>query len=681
MFHGVYLDFETRSRCDINRGTDLYASDPSTDILMMAYTRFPRHLSDPNVAETPVTIWKPGDPIPNFLRVMASDPDAFFFAHYARFDQAIWEFIAVERYGFPLVAPEKWYCSSAQARVNALPASLDGAARALDLAYKKDTKGQALIRKLCIPDKDGNFNTGTASDWRDFEDYCKADVATGCEILHNCRIMNQREYDDYQLNERINDRGIRVDADFAIYAQQYAEAEMADINKEITTLSGGAITKATQRKRIADAVEQLIPVDILKLLTVYKNGERKISLAKENRENVFARVEDQSRHYVTSEWYRLLQLYDGANNTSVAKYRKMLDLSDDECKVRGAFKYAGAATLRYTSSGLQLHNFTRSCLTTKAYKGLKRRMLHGRPVPGILKLLRKALRPTLIPDPGHVFIVSDWSSIENRKLPWLACDVDRINVFRRIDADPSLPDTYTLTAQQLRLPNRQAGKVVELAMGYGGGVGALTSMANMYGMSLESLGQSPEAIVNAWRANNRWASEFWTGLYKCASLAVKSRYTSHWEMVPFTDVGFMYTDKLVKGGALLCRLPSGTIITYAHPEYDRKAGLSALKPNWSPAAGDTVWPSNGLWHGLLAENVTQAECSALLRHALRLCADDGLDIVLHCHDEIVIQAPIDEADFHRDQLHSIMTDPGRYWPSMHSFPLNAETKIVERYGK
>lgn len=655
----MILDFETRSRCPIEYGVDKYASDASTDILCLAVV-----MEDDDRR----WVWTPADgALPADLRAVIDEAE-FIRAHNARFDQAIWEYVGVNEYGFPEIPVNKWYCTSAQARVNAMPASLDKATRALDSNFRKaKDEGMRLIKLLSIPNKDGTF-TENHGELIKMAAYCVKDTLATKDLFLNTRQLTAQEHADWLVSERINDRGIRIDLTLAQLAKDHAAEEAAEIGADLDKLTDGVITKPTQHIRIKKWVLERVGSEFEDLMVVYKDDNRKLSLDKSIRAEVLGRLDAGVLH-CPPEVHAVLECLEDGSNSSVAKFTKMLNMAQDDGRVRGAFMYAGASTLRYTSRGLQLHNFKRDCMTVADTEQTKQLMLAGNKLSGaVMDTLGRMLRPTLIPAEGNVFIVNDWSGIENRYLPWLAGDEDKLNRFRAHDTDPTTKDTYEKAAEDAGLEDRQVGKVIELSLGYGGATGAFSAMAKNYGVFLYE--QEVIRIVKAFRRKNAKIVQFWYDLKRAALKALRHPGK---KFVVNGKISYLFDSGLI-GGSLLCYLPCGTVLTYPQARVDKADEITALKANWTPGADDKEWPRYTLWHGLLAENVTQAGCASILRRAL--AAFDT--VVMHVHDELVLEVPENIAHDVASRLQKYMeTAP----PWAKGLPLKAVPTIVTRYGK
>lgn len=657
----MIIDFETRSRCPIEYGVDKYASDVSTDILCLAAV--------PSEAEDDRRwLWTPADgPLPADL-VDAIEDAEFIRAHNARFDQAIWEYVGVNEYGFPQVPINKWYCTSAQARVNAMPASLDKATRALDADFlKAKDEGMRLIKLLSIPNKDGAFNESQSA-LVEMAAYCVKDTLATKALFLNTRPLTPQEHADWLVSERINDRGIRIDRALAQLAKDHAAEEAAEIGRDLSYLTNNVVTKPTQHIRIKTWVLERVSPEFEEFMVVYKDGVRKHSLDKSIRAELLGRLDGEILHCPV-EVHAVLECLEDGSNSSVAKFTRMLDMAQEDGRVRGAFMYAGASTLRFTSRGLQLHNFKRDCMTVADTEDMRRMMVAGQKLKGaVMDTLGKMLRPALIPDDGHVFIVNDWSGIENRYLPWLAGDEEKLKRFRAHDADPTTKDSYELAAEDAGLDDRQIGKVIELSLGYGGAAGAFSAMAKNYGVFLQE--KEIIRIVKAFRRKNAKIVQFW---YDLKRAALKAMQHPDKTFPANSKISYRFDPKLI-GGSLLCYLPCGTVLTYPQARVDKPDEITALKANWTPAAGDDEWPRYTLWHGLLAENVTQAGCASILRHALA----EFDTVVMHVHDELVLEVPKNIAQDVSPQLQKYMETPPDWAKGL---PLKAVPSIVTRYGK
>jgi DNA polymerase len=350
----------------------------------------------------------------------------------------------------------------------------------------------------------------------------------------------------------------------------------------------------------------------------------------------------------------------------------MADTEDH--RVRGAFMFAGAGqTKRYSSKGMQVHNFSRNCFDPDEADQISEDMQEGFELDDTMLTLSKMLRPSIIPDTGKTFVVGDWSAIEGRFLPWLA---DSAGAETVLDVFRNDEDIYLHTAAAMRIDDRQIGKVATLALGYQGGVNAFASMGRNYGLYLPE--SQTKMIVDKWRKANQWAVKFWAQLEKAAVRALRN---------PDKDfiVGkltYRYVSNLI-GGTLLCILPNGEAIQYpearletTHNSYGSKTQVTYLKASITPAANAKEWPRGTLYGGLMAENATQAIAASLLKEKLRDLKNEP--VVMHVHDEIILEVLLKNADQYLAKLQKVMEQIPKWAEGL---PLKAEPEVMRRYGK
>jgi DNA polymerase len=648
----LWVDFETRSRCDLrSRGVYNYAQDASTDVLCMSYA----------FDDDDVRTWLPSEPFPQAVR----DHKGLVYAHNAAFERLIfWYVLQVE---FKL---EQFYCTAAQARANCAPGSLEDVGRFAGATMKKDHRGGQLIRLLSIPQSDGTFRED-AGLMQEMVDYCEQDVRAMRAIAQAQRPLSAEELADYHTNERINDRGVLLDRPLALAAVRYAQEELVEIQDIVAEVTKGEIKSVRSPKMKVWVLDRVGP-QALELATIYKDGEAKLSIDKNVRANLLTLAEENPDE-VPSEVAEVIQCADDLWASSVAKFERAAALADEEdFRVRGAFVFAGgSATGRASSFGLQVHNFPRKCAADPALvrqamvRGHQIVPAHGRRVTDVLKGM---LRPALMADKGKRLVVADWAAIEARVTPWASNSTFGAN---KLDIFAKGEDVYKHNAMatfhvgygDVNTDQRQIGKVQELACGFAGGVGAFASMGRIYGLLMSE--SDAKRMVDAWRRANKWAVPYWSGLEDTYMRAMRNKGRE------FKIGRVTY---LFDGLHLWYALPSGRVLCYPFARFDEEGNLTYAKASWKPAADAKEWPRARLWRGLACENITQAVANDLLRHALRRLDN----VVLHIHDEIVLEVPEDEAEAAAARLVQIMCEPPP-WAS--GLPLNAEVAIMERYGK
>jgi DNA polymerase len=287
----------------------------------------------------------------------------------------------------------------------------------------------------------------------------------------------------------------------------------------------------------------------------------------------------------------------------------------------------------------------------------------------VTDVLRGMLRPALIPAPGHVFVGADWSAIEGRVHPWLSdspAGERKLDVFRR-GLDPykvNAAATFGARYEDVTGEQRQIGKVQELALGFLGGVGAFETFGRAYGVRVPPA--EARRAVDGWRQANPWAQEHGWRLDAAARAAMRSPGKE----VLAARVAYYYDRE-----HLWYILPSGRILRYPYARFDADGSISYAKAAWKPSADATEWPRARLWAGLQCENVTQAAANDILRSALRRL-EGRWAVVLHVHDEVVLEVPRRKAEAAQEDLLAIMREPPP-WAS--GLPLDAKSEIMDRY--
>ena len=652
----LYCDFETRSKCDLPlRGVYNYAQDASTEVLCMSYA----------FDDDEVVTWVPGQPFP----AAVANHTGQIRAHNAAFERLIFWFVLCPDHKIPEPKLEQFYCTAAQARANCAPGSLEDVGRFAGASMKKDHRGSQLIRLLSIPQADGFFRQDQTL-MAEMIAYCEQDVCAMRAISKGMRDLSADELADYHVNERVNDRGVRVDVALCNAAIRYATVELDEIQQIVREVTDGAITSVRSPKMRQWVLDRVGP-QALELMTVFKDGEAKYSIDKSVRGNLLI-LAGENPDEVPPDVAEVIQCADDLWASSVAKFQRAANLADaDDGRVRGAFVFSGgSATGRASSFGLQVHNFPRKC--AKEPELVRAAMVQGGEIvpqygKRVTDVLKQMLRPALLAEPGNALVVADWSSIEARVNPWLSGrGDDKLDIFRnggdvyKVNASA----TFRVPVAEVTGDQRQVGKIQELACSFGGGVGAFAAMGRIYGLLLPE----PEArrMVDGWRRANPWAMPFWDSLERCYTAAMRHKGKE------FTAGRITY---LFDGVHLWYALPSGRILCYPYARLEED-GVTYAKAAWKPAADAKEWPRARLWRGLACENVTQATANDILRYALRSLDAEGFEPVLHVHDEIVLETADPVAA--EEAMQRVMCTPPAWAAGL---PLGIETTTMTRYGK
>src|SRR6188508_3305337 len=538
-----FLDFEARSSVDLRQaGAVRYATEADAIILTYAIGSAPvrtlavRDFSRPlDLADLPTGLLAFHAKVMNGTGVYA--------AWNAGFDRAIWNFATL---GFPLLKPEHIIDVMAQAVASGLPADLAAAAK--DGPQRKDKAGRELIKAFCLPGATATPQTNPEQ-WRAFLDYAAQDIEALRAVFLQTRQLTLAEWREYWAMENINDRGAVIDLRLVERAAALAAEDKVRSKAELRAITGDPKMTVDMVARLTDWLLARLPVEGREILTkraeeVDEDGNvtrpAKHALTRSRVERLIAYVNDleighldfatdqstENAALIRRDVLRVLQIRLYGGSKTPAKFAKMLSSHVDGV-LYGQYAFNGAAqTGRASSRGVQVHNLARDTLpdeldTIEAIvKGVNYDELTALNVASpVARQLSLLIRPTFVPFGDNVFVWSDWSNIEARVLPWLAGNdpgaLARLEIFRAVDADPKIPDLYTRTAavlshmpiEHVTKPIRQRGKVAELALGFGGGVGSLQAMGAGYGLHISDV--DARATVRLWRDANPWCVNFW----------------------------------------------------------------------------------------------------------------------------------------------------------------------------
>jgi DNA polymerase len=707
----IHLDFETLGRELDLKAVGTYAYATTADAIVCAYA----------VGHAPAQSWHADgavldwDHAPSDLRA-AFERGALFAAWNASFDAAIWNY---STFGFPFLPPERVIDPMIQAGISNLPTDLESASRMLG-GPGKQKDGKKLIKLFCV---EGAAPSEHPEEWQRFLAYARQDVEAMREVYRKTRPLPRAEWAQYWAFERINRRGVAVDLAFVRPAAALAAEDGIASGRRLTELTDKAVTKVTQAKRIAAWLHDQLPDaamrEVLMLGVPAEEDEdegeddQELSLTRDRVARVLAMLEAKRANggldpaEVKAHEVATLRLY-GAG----ASPKKFIRIAQQQLDgvLRGQYRFAGAGqTGRISSKGAQIHNLTRDVLGEEgaAEAALVDAIADGCSYADLVKAnpvdvpaarkLALIVRPALIAGPGKVFVWSDWSAIEARVLPRLVASEGAENIldiFRANDGDPTRPDIYTLAAADIlhkdpwtiTKAERAIGKVAVLALGFGGSVGALKNMALNYRIHLDDA--EARRIVDAWRAANPWAREFWGAHRDGESFGLWGAAMRAWE-VPgeITTAGrlaFIYRADYL-GGALFMALPSGRLLTYPRPRWRDVEVVQNGKPTGEKRSELSFRRAHGrakLWHGTLCENATQAVAADLLRLAVtRIETNPALafmPIRMTTHDEIVCE--VDEARAEEAKAilrREMLTVPD--WAA--GLPLQSEESVCGWYTK
>ena len=645
----LHLDIETYSPEPIAKtGLYKYAFHPDFRILLVAYAKDDEPTQIIDLAQ--------GETLPEWLVNALFDEKVTKVAHNATFERVclsvhLWQTGSRQR-GF-LMPADSWHCTMVQASRCGLPLSLAEAGAALGLEKQKMTEGKALIKLFCTPkprkadgifyESDRNLPEDFPEEWKTFKEYCIRDVDVEREIdrMTDWVHIPSWERQLYAVDQKINDRGVRVDAQLAEQACRIGAIITARLTEEAMRLTG--LDNPNSVSQLKDWLTAQLGFDV-------------DTLSKKDLPEIKAATADPRVH-------RVLQIRAQLGKSSNAKYETMLGCMCEDGSVKGLLQFYGARTGRWAGRLVQLQNLPQNHIQDLGFArqalkdgDLEMLELGYKSVPDTLSQL---IRTAFIPRQGFTFAVCDFSAIEARVLAWLAGEEWVLDVFRNGG------DIYCSTASKMfhkpvekhgvNSDLRPKGKVAVLALGYGGGVSALDAMG---GQRLGMTEQEEKDTVAKWRSANPRIVAFWhdvedaalkviQGLQKTARLGIRKPITEEERQARMAMAGRQVRDYSVRDsylefsmheGWLVCRLPSGRCITWpeAQVTINRFGGQAIRYKGVNQKTGKWGWTET--FGGKLVENITQAVARDCLAHVLlQLSHEPHIRVVFHVHDEVVCE--------------------------------------------
>lgn len=645
------IDLETFSSVPIAKaGAQKYIASPDFEILLFAYSL--------NGAPSVCCDIAQGELLPDWVLDALCDPQCLKHAYNAAF-----EWGCLSKFMGRQLPPEQWRCTMFHGLYAGYPAGLDAAGRALGLPEdkRKLSTGKALIRYFCVPCTPTKSNGGRRRNlpnhdparWELFKEYNAQDVTTEMEIERRLSLITvpdwlQRQWETDLL---INARGVAVDMEMVNGALEIGATVREWLTQEAVRISG--LNNPNSVQQLSAWLEQ-------------ETGEEVTDLRKDTVAKMIARAPD------IPEVQRMLEIRQELGKTSTKKYDAIEQAVCPDGRVRGLLQFYGAnRTGRWAGRLVQVQNLPRTYTQplelarnlVKQRKLDNLRLIYGS-VPDTLSQL---IRTAFVASDGNVLIDADFSAIEARVISWLAGEQWRLEVFKTHGKiyEASASQMFGVPIERIKKGNpeyalRQKGKVAELALGYQGGAGALINMGALdMGIPEDDL---PD-IVQRWRDTNKRICDLW---YKMNSAAVEAISTGCSVGVGRLLVSCEY-DAAHEVEYLTVLLPSGRKLYYNSPQIgENKWG----GPSISYMGMDQTtkkWKRIETYGGKLVENCVQAVARDCLAQAIENLEKEGLPVVFHIHDEVVIDCRADTATL--DDVVNIMSRPIPWAPGL---PLNAD---------
>lgn len=669
--HHLSIDLETYSTVSIGAaGSYRYILDPSFEILLFAYSLDGMPVEVIDVAS--------GQVIPLWLKNALKNPLYIKHAYNAAF-----EWFALSKY-LGWLPPDQWRDTMLHALYCGYPASLDAAGRAMGLPEdkKKLTTGKALIRYFCVPCKPSNANGNRTRNlpkhdpakWKLFKEYNGQDVVTEMEIDRRLSAFPVPAFvqKQWETDLTMNARGVAADMEM---------------------VSGALVIGATVKSQLMAEARQLSGLDnpnsikqLARWLTEATDSDAEItSVTKET-------VATMLKQPQPANVQRMLEIRQELGKTSTKKYDALETCIADDGRVRGLLQFYGAnRTGRWAGRLVQVQNLPRTythplpparqLVKDRNIDGL--RLMYG----SINDTLSQLIRTAFVATPGNVLIDADFSAIEARVISWLAGQEWRLEVFRTHGKiyEASASQMFHVPIEKIKKGNpeyalRQRGKVAELALGYQGGVSAMRRMDT--GHNLDDLSDDEvKGIVDRWRETNSMIRDLWN-IVDSAAVTVITNGGAQTVRSETTDAVITLAcelDVITGTRYMTILLPSGRKLYYPSPEIGVNRWGNPSVSYMGQNQTTKRWERVETYGGKLVENIVQAIARDCLAIAIENLEAQGLHVVFHIHDEVVIDTPAwADNDTMLDTVTKIMTKP---IPWAQALPLNADGWVDKFFKK
>ena len=594
----ISLDIETYSSVDLSKsGVYKYAESKDFDIILFAYSV--------DYGEIKVIDLTKGEEIPQDIKLALKDIHVKKWAFNANFER-----VCLSKYLREDLSPVGWRCSMVLSAYVGLPLSLEAVGSVLNLPYQKLKEGKSLIKYFCCPNKENkrNLPTNDKLKWEIFKEYNKRDVLVEMEIQKRLKKYNlpDSEWENYYLDQIINDRGIMIDKDFV------REALICD---------------EKYKKNVKEKLKNLTQIENPHSIVEMKNYLKKQNLSLLSLDKKYLR---EVLPNLNEDVKEVLKLRQELCKSSVKKYVAMENVMGKDKRARGLIQFYGTKTGRYAGRLIQVQNLPKNYLSDLEVARDLVKCGHGEDLDflydSVEDVLSQLIRTAFIPKEGCEFIVADFSAIEARVLSWLSKEKWRMEVFEKGG------DIYCESASKMFKVKvekngenshlRDKGKIAELALGYGGSVGALKAMGATSFLKEEEL----QSLVNAWRNANPHITYLWYEVDKIIKKVIINKVP-----MKLYNLQFIYENNM-----LFILLPSKRKLCYRNPKIaTNKFNKSSIV--YEGVNSNKKWAQIESYGAKFVENIVQAIARDLLCEAIKNLHNKNFRVVLHVHDEVVVE--------------------------------------------
>lgn len=601
-------DYETYSEVDLKEvGPWAYSIHPSTEVISWALT----------LEEEEPQLWLPGQ---KYLKPVYEAEKYVWCAWNNFFEYCIWH----NTLKLPALPIENQLCTQALALALALPRSLGECGQVLGLPQElvKNSRGEELIRVLCSPDKKTGERNRDPVLLEEFYEYNKQDTIAERAVKKLTRPLIPQEREIWEIDFRMNIRGVPVDVDLLKGASKVYIDFKAPLKEKLKKETG--LDNPNSQPQFKNWLhEKGYPVENLQKATI---------------EELIASCEDK-------QLIKLVEWRSALARTPLTKYGKILEKKGNDGRFHGALSYHVPTTGRWSSTGVNFQNLNHPTLDQPdieiCIELLKRgdvdliEWLYDDPIEAMSSCLRGIMRA----EPGKRLIVADYKAIEARVIAWLAGEEDKLNVFRthgKIYEHAAVGLFGVASIDTVEYDQRQSGKVVELACGFQGGYRAVLRMARSRGIDIKSIAKKlghksatafAKFLVAQWRSNNRKIVKLWKDTERAAIRAVLDPGKVY-------KVNQYFAFKCIKG-MLLCQLPSGRQLAYFNPKIETGPYDEPQLTYWCVDSKKHKWMKRHSYGGDLVQGVTQGAARDVMAHAMPKLVKKGYDLVMLIHDEII----------------------------------------------